>query len=124
VAGDVSASSVNGSVTATGLANEAELSTVNGSVKASFSELTRDVSLQSVNGSVTVAIPAQADADLAASTVNGGISNDFAVEAKGHFPSGKNLEARLGKGGPAIKMSSVNGAIRINSTKTTVLEER
>jgi len=58
--GDVEASSVNGNVTAAaraGQAGQVQLSTVNGSVKATLAELKRSVSLKSVNGSVTVALP-------------------------------------------------------------------
>jgi DUF4097 and DUF4098 domain-containing protein YvlB len=124
VSGDVEIHSVNGPVSATGLANEAELSSVNGAVKASFSEVRKDISLKSVNGSVTVAVPKGTDADLSASTLNGGISSDFGLQAKAHFPVGRNLDTRLGKGGPAIKMSSVNGGIHIDRSKTMALEER
>jgi DUF4097 and DUF4098 domain-containing protein YvlB len=123
VRGDVEAKSVNGPVMAKGLTNEAELSTVNGSVRASFSEVKKAVSLKSVNGSVTVAVPQETDAELCASTLSGSISCDFAIEMNTHFPVAKNLDARLGKGGPAIKMSSVNGAIRIGRSKPRALEE-
>lgn len=124
VNGDVEIHSVNGPVTATGLANEANLSSVNGSVRASFFEVKKDASLKSVNGSVTVAFPKETDADLSGSTLNGGISSDFGLNVKSHFPVGKNLDTRLGKGGPVIKMSSVNGGIHINRSGTTGLEER
>jgi DUF4097 and DUF4098 domain-containing protein YvlB len=124
VTGKVEASSVNGQVKATGLANEANLSSVNGSVNASFVELKSDVALKSVNGGVTIAVPQETDAHISASSSNGGISTDFALQAKSHFPVGKNLDAKLGKGGPAIKMSSVNGAIRINRSTALALEAR
>jgi len=117
-------STVNGPVTATGLANEANLSSVNGSVRASFFEVKKDASLKSVNGSVTVAFPKETDADLSGSTLNGGISSDFGLNVKSHFPVGKNLDTRLGKGGPVIKMSSVNGGIHIDRSGTTGPKER
>jgi DUF4097 and DUF4098 domain-containing protein YvlB len=52
------------------------LSTVNGPVKASFSELKKSASLKSVHGSVTAALPSEINADVSASTVNGGIRID------------------------------------------------
>jgi DUF4097 and DUF4098 domain-containing protein YvlB len=124
VSGDVKASSVNGNVTAAGLAGQVELSTVNGSVKASFAELKQSVSLKSVNGSVTVALPPEANAKVSANTLTGGISSDFALQSKKHFPIGQNLDGNLGEGGPAIKMSTVNGGIRIDRSKAVALDNR
>jgi len=114
VTGDVKASSVNGPVTAAGLAGAIELSTVNGSVKASIVELKKAASLTSVNGGVTIALPVEANADVTAHTLNGGINSDFSLQAKKHFPVGQNLDGKLGAGGPAIKMSSVNGGIHLD----------
>ena len=124
VSGDVEASSVNGSVTVTGLAGNVELSAVNGSVKASFAELKKSVSLKSVNGGVTVALPAEANADVSANTLNGGISSDFSLLVKKHFPIGRNLDGKIGEGGPAVKMSTVNGGIHIDRNTAVALETR
>jgi len=124
VSGDVEASSVNGTVIATGLAGDVELSTVNGSVKATFAEVKKAVSLKSVNGGVTVALPPEANADVSANTLNGGISSDFSLQAKKHFPVGRNLDGKLGDGGPAIKMSTVNGGIHLDRAKTVTLDNR
>ena len=124
VSGNVEANSVNGPVTASGLAGEVNLSTVNGSIKASFAAVNHAVSLKSVNGNVTAAVPAETDADISARSVNGGINTDFSLETKKHFPVGRNLDGKLGKGGPAIKVSSVNGAIRIDRSKTVALENQ
>ncbi len=124
VNGDVEARSVNGNVAAVGLAGHVELSTVNGSVKANFAELKKSVSLKSVNGSVTVSLPTEANAKVSANTLNGGISSDFALQSKKHFPIGQNLDGKLGEGGPAIELSTVNGGIRIDRSKAVALENR
>ena len=124
VTGNVEANSVNGPVTASGLKGEVTLSSVNGPIKAGFAAINRAISLKSVNGGVIVTVPAEADADISASSVNGGVSTDFSLETKKHFPVGRNLEGKLGKGGPAIKLSSVNGAIRIDRSKTVALENQ
>jgi len=122
--GDVKASSVNGNVTAVGLAGQVELSTVNGSVKASFAELKKAVSLKSVNGSVTVSLPTEANAKVSANTLTGGIKSDFSLPVKKHFPIGQNLDGKLGEGGPAIELSTVNGGIRIDRSKAVALDSR
>jgi DUF4097 and DUF4098 domain-containing protein YvlB len=124
VRGDVEAGSVNGAVTATGLSGEVQLSTVNGSVRASFSQLTKAVSLKSVNGGVTISLPPDANAVLSANTLNGGISSDFTLPVKKHFPVGRNLDGKLGQGGPDIDLSTVNGGIRIDRSKTVALDNR
>jgi DUF4097 and DUF4098 domain-containing protein YvlB len=116
VDGSVKANSVNGRLLAAGLGGKTELSTVNGTVKADFKALTADSSIKSVNGRVTVVLPAQVDADLSASTVNGGISNDFRGPVKRHFPVGSDLKQTLGRGGPRVRISTVNGAIRVDAS--------
>jgi len=124
VGGDVEASSVNGPVTATGLAGAIELSSVNGAVKATFAEVKKTVALKSVNGSVSIAVPPQANADVSAKTVNGGIRSDFPLQARKHFPVGQNLDGKLGEGGPEIKMSTVNGGIHLDRAETVALAPR
>lgn len=124
VTGDVEASSVNGNVSAAGLVGKVELSTVNGAVKATFAELKKSASLKSVNGSVTVALPPEANAKVSANTLTGGINSDFDLHAKKHFPIGQNLDGKLGAGGPAIDLSTVNGGIRIDRSKGVALEDR
>jgi hypothetical protein len=116
VSGDIVASSVNGTVAAKGLASAVQLSTVNGSVKASSDVVNKDIKLNSVNGSVTLALPAGVNAEVSADTLNGGIHCDFPLETKTHFPVGRKLQGKLGEGGPEIKLSSVNGGIRIEQS--------
>ena len=117
VSGNVEATSVNGNISATGLAGDVGLSSVNGSVKAAFARVTKAVQLKSVNGGVAIALPPEANADVSAHTLNGGISSDFSIQAKKRFPVGQNLDSKFGQGGPPIKLSSVNGGIRIDRAK-------
>jgi DUF4097 and DUF4098 domain-containing protein YvlB len=124
VSGDVEANSVNGQVKAVGLSGDVDLSTVNGSVKAIFAELKKDASLKSVNGGVTISLPPEANADVSASTLHGGINSDFSLKTRKHFPVGQNLEGKLGEGGPKVEMSTVNGGIRIDRSKTVALDDR
>lgn len=118
VSGSVKVSSVNGPVKARNLANEAQLSTVNGPLEASFDKLegTPTISLHTVNGSISLSIPDKSNAELQASTVHGGIANDFGTSEPHGARPGKSLKGQIGKGGAHIKLSSVNGRIRILST--------
>jgi hypothetical protein len=113
VNGEIKASTVNGKLEATQLADEADLSSVNGPLRATFASLKGGVSLKTVNGPLTLGLPADADATVKASTVNGSIHTDFPLEVKGHAPVGRNLDGQLGQGTARIKMSSVNGPIKL-----------
>jgi len=80
--------------------------------------------MKSVNGSVSVALPPEANAKASASTVTGGINSDFGLQTKKHFPIGQNLDGKLGAGGPSVDLSTVNGGIRIDRSKTVAMESR
>lgn len=115
VEGDVKASSINGRVVARGLLGVAKLSTVNGGLEATFASLdtSRPVSLNSVNGPLTLVIPSDANAIVKAGTVHGAISNDFGIQVHHGDYVGHELYGQIGQGGPTIKLSNVNGPIRI-----------
>ena len=115
VEGDVKASSINGKVVARGLMGEAKLSTINGQLHAIFVKLddAKPISLNSVNGSVNLIIPSDANAAIRASTVHGGISNDFGLQVRHGDYVGHNLDGQIGNGGPRIKLENVNGSIKI-----------
>ncbi len=116
VAGPVKAATVNGRLSAKGLAGGANLSTVNGRVEAAFDKLASDksVSVSTVNGAVSVTLPDEANAEISANTVNGGIDNDFGLAVTKNFPISRNLKGKLGAGGPPIKLETVNGGITIH----------
>ena len=111
--GPVEASCINGRLTATGLTGRAKLSTINGRLEARFERTESSIELSSVNGGVSLTLPSDAKADLEASTVHGGISNDFGLRVNNHQFVGHNLSGQLGGGGTRIKLNNVNGRIEI-----------
>jgi Putative adhesin len=114
VSGEVRASSINGRVEAQDLAGRAKLSTINGRLDARFARLSgKDVELNSVNGKVELTIPSDANAEIEASTVSGGINNDFGLHVNNHRFVGHDLRGELGNGGTHIKVENVNGRIEI-----------
>jgi DUF4097 and DUF4098 domain-containing protein YvlB len=115
VSGEVNASCINGRLEAHDLAGRARLSTINGRLDARFDQLAgNSVELNSVNGSVDLTIPSDSKADLEASTVSGGISNDFGLRVNHHQFVGHDLRGELGAGGTRIKLANVNGRIEIH----------
>jgi DUF4097 and DUF4098 domain-containing protein YvlB len=115
VRGEVNASCINGRLEAHNLAGRAHLSTINGHLDARFDELAgHSVELSSVNGSVELTIPSDSKAEIEASTVSGGINNDFGLHVNHHQFVGHDLRGELGTGGTHIKLEDVNGRIEIH----------
>lgn len=115
VSGKVVAESVNGDLDISDLAGDVGLSTVNGSIDADFSMLEGDqrVKAETVNGRVTIRLPANADVDVSADTLNGGISaGDFGLEVEKGFV-GSDLNGKIGNGSARLNIDTVNGGIKI-----------
>jgi len=120
VSGDISASTVNGELQIYGATGSLKLSTVNGRMVAELVSLGRgqSVALSSVNGQIEATLPAGANAEVSASTLNGGMTSEFpALVVQKEFPVGKKLKGTLGHGGASVKASTVNGSIGIQQGK-------
>jgi len=115
VAGPVSASCINGKLSARDLRGRIELSTINGPLEAAVDRTdSTHVDLSSINGRLRLTLPSDAQVELEASTVHGGISNDFGLKSNHHQWVGHDLRGRLGNGGNRIKLSNINGPIEIH----------
>ena len=115
VQGEVRASLVNGRVKANDLSGEVNLSTVNGAMEVNAAGLaaSKGVNLNSVNGSIVLIVPSGASAQVRASVVHGGISNDFGLTVEEGQYVGRSLTGQIGSGGPSIRLNNVNGSITI-----------
>lgn len=114
VAAEVDAGSVNGSVVVSTVSGPVNARTVNGSVRASMGKFDLDSELRfsSVNGSVIAEFSEDLNADVDLSTVNGRFRTDFPVTISGRIDP-RRLRAKLGKGGPRIHLSTVNGNVEL-----------
>ena len=110
---DVNAATVNGDVDVE-TSGFAEASTVNGDItcRVGRSDFSGDVEFETVNGSITIEMPEGLNADFRASTVNGSIDSDFPILVTGKV-SRRSLRGVIGDGGPEIRLSTVNGSIRL-----------
>lgn len=110
---DVNARTVNGSIklATTGLA---VADTVNGSVNVTMgrADWPTGASFKTVNGGITLMMPAVFDADLTADTLNGTITTDFPITVTGEV-SPRRLHGTVGNGGRSLKVSTVNGSIKL-----------
>ena len=110
---DVMARAVNGSVEARSTGGAVSARTTNGNVEVSAAKLDVDHSeFTTVNGTVTVSLPASVNADVEMNTVNGSLTSDFPLTVQGSF-NPRRLHATLGKGGATLRLSTVNGSIRL-----------
>jgi DUF4097 and DUF4098 domain-containing protein YvlB len=114
VSGEVRASCINGKLLAHNLSGRARLSTINGRLDARFEKLAgSELELNSVNGSVELTIPSDSKAVIDASTLSGGIENDFGLHVNHHKFVGHDLRGELAGGGTRIELKNVNGRIEV-----------
>src|SRR5215469_241595 len=118
---------VNGNVEIYNVAGSGTAHTVNGPVKVSFRQNPHDNSdFHTVNGAVELRFAQGLAADFRFKTFNGAIYSDFPVAAlpvravqeehrgsKVVFRADRYTGARVGSGGPEIKLENLNGDIRI-----------
>ena len=117
---------MNGKLVAERLSNDAALESVNGSVQAGFDKVdsVKRASIKTVNGKVELNLPMQANADISAHTLNGGIEATGNLAVKKKWPVGTDLNDKLGKGGARFTAETVNGAIRIRQAQVAATSSK
>ncbi len=115
VRGEVRASSMSGSIRTRNLAGDVRLATVSGRLEAMFDTLdvTKSISMNSISGPIEVLLPLDARACFRADTVAGGIHDELEPLREFGHPAGRHLSRALKGGGASIRVSNVNGSIRI-----------
>ncbi len=117
--GDVRAASVSGDVTLRNLhATSVRAGSVSGDVDVGIAELSGDgpLRLRSVSGDVTLTVPRGLDADFSMSTVSGDLDTDFPLTLSGRMGR-RSINARIGKGGRDLSISTVSGDVRLRARK-------
>lgn len=118
VEGRLELQAVNGSISLRDVAGDVRAETTNGSVRAELSGTTwkgQGLDLSTSNGSVNLDIPKGYNADLETGTVNGGMNIDFPITIQGSI--GRRITTKLGQGGPRIRATTTNGAVRIREVR-------
>lgn len=111
---DVHVETVNGNVDFQG-ATASSLETVNGRVHGVFANGTWDgpLHVETVNGAIDLAFPSSLSASVKGETVNGGISSpDFPLTIEGKWGP-KSFSGKIGSGASRLEVSSVNGGITL-----------
>ncbi|HVZ76803.1 MAG TPA: hypothetical protein VG818_02335 [Gemmatimonadaceae bacterium] len=111
---EVNAGTVNGPVEIETSGGPVSASSVNGPVRVSMLGYrpTQNMDFSTVNGSVIVEFGGDIDAEVDLSTVNGRFVTDFPVTLSGRVDP-RHLHATLGKGGPRLTLTTVNGNVEL-----------
>jgi hypothetical protein len=117
--GDAEAHTVNGSVRIA-TTGRALASTVNGSVNVTMgrADWPNSASFKTVNGGITLTLPSAVNADLHAEMLNGSLTSEFPVSVfsstgSAETPGPRRVQGTIGSGGRELKLSTVNGSIRL-----------
>src|SRR5262245_8110271 len=116
--GDVRANSVSGDIKLDRLrATSVHANTVSGEVVASIESLSGrgELSFRSVSGDVVLTLPRTLDADLSMSSVSGHLDSDYELSLSGGRMDRRRIEARIGRGGRELAVSTVSGDVRLRS---------
>src|SRR5438067_3194238 len=121
IAGETAASTVNGEVDieATGV-NEVAAKTVNGRVQAKFLQDFHVARLGTVNGRVTAVLPTTASFLGDFTQVNGDFEAAFPLNIHSH-PGSRRVSGDVNGGRYALKISTVNGDIKIDNGAPTAV---
>ncbi len=125
--GDFEIGNVNGKIEMTEIAGAGTAHTVNGGVKVVFTHNPEsDCSFKTINGDLDISFLKNLSADFQLKTFNGDMYSDFPAsylpqetatssqkEGKFVYKSNRFAKVRIGKGGPDIKMDTLNGDILI-----------
>ncbi len=132
IAGNVSASNVNGPIAVAELSDCEALESVNGAVVLSFvSAPVRDCSIETINGDITINMPDGTGLDVALDLFNGRMLSEFHVNpfslpadvehttdnGQNHYRIQQSAGLRVEGGGPTFSISSLNGDINIQKSQ-------
>ena len=111
--GEVGVSGVNGRVKVEQAGTVAELSGINGGVSVVMMKLGEaGLRVSGINGGVEIGIRSEVNADVDVRGINGGIDTDLPLSVLGEMKRGQ-LVGKLGSGGAPIKISGINGGVKL-----------
>lgn len=112
--GEVGVSGVNGRVKVEQAGTIAELSGINGGVSVSMMRFGEGgLKVSGINGGVEIGLPAETSADVDVRGINGGVDSDLPISVIGEVRRGQ-LTGKLNGGGAPIKVSGVNGGVKLH----------
>ena len=128
--GDYQINGLNGGIDMEEISGSGVVRTLNGHLKVTYTRNpAKSTEFRTLNGKIEVYFQPALDADLHFKTLNGGVYADFDLapvpvrSLNGQNVDGKfvyrsdrrSMDGRVGKGGPDLNFSSLNGEIRLHS---------
>lgn len=119
IEGAVEVKGVNGRVEL-GASNESvDISGVNGSISVGLNRLSeRGAHISGVNGGIELKLANGLNADLNAHGMNGNVRSEIPDVKVDREDSWSRYSAHIGKGGPSIDISGINGNVRLTRAET------
>ncbi|MFY9557904.1 MAG: DUF4097 family beta strand repeat-containing protein [Blastocatellia bacterium] len=115
VTGQIVAETTNGNIELTDVVGVSKVQTTNGKIIAVLEEAAKDrMEFTAVNGRIDLTVKSNFDANLEATTVHGSIDIDDALGIPVQKEIvGRHANGQIGSGGPTLKLTTVNGSIKI-----------
>jgi hypothetical protein len=118
VAGRFDVSVTNGRISGEAVSGALQAQTVNGQVIMEMADVTDDIRITTVNGAVMLGLPADANATIEASAINGSVIVFESLPVNARTKERQRLSGRLGTGsGPRIELQATNGNVRLGGGK-------
>jgi len=113
IAGFVKVEATNGDVELTGIEKGADVDATNGRIQVDLAAVgDAGVRCKTTNGQIVLTLPTSAKATLAARVTNGVVHTEN-LNVESTDSSYRRLDAKLGGGGPEIRLDTTNGEVRI-----------
>lgn len=124
IEGEIRARAVNGAVALAGVGGDVRVETVNGPVSVALEDgpwSGAGLAVQTTNGSVSLSLPGGFSGDLSARTQVGrialaGLDVARLDRQQGRW-AGDRVTARLGRGGPPVRVATTNGSVSIRGVR-------
>jgi DUF4097 and DUF4098 domain-containing protein YvlB len=113
--------SVNGNIEIYESGGAVHAHTTNGSLHLELAHICpqNGVAAETTNGSVYLAIPSDTQADLEARSMNGNFQSELPLSVESSQRP-REVNGKLGRGGPPIRLHTVNGGIRVVALRSTI----
>jgi putative adhesin len=118
IAGSIVIEAINGEIKLDGVSGVESVTTVNGAIEADLSSIPKDhaMKFEATNGEIDLNFNEDFNANLEASTVHGSIDfdGDLDIPVQKSRPFGQRANGVIGKGGPTLTVTTVNGSISLS----------
>lgn len=118
ISGNIIVEATNGEIQLDNVSGVERVTTVNGGIEAELKSMPTDrpMKFETTNGEINLSFNPDFNANLDASTVHGSIDIDdeIGINVQKSRPFGQKANGAIGKGGPPLTVTTVNGGINIS----------